>query len=297
MADGAGTGTGGGWRRRYSSRALTRREAHARQYVDKGLVTWDPDGPYPGIDGAKYLPGGLDVDRGFPEPLPVVLVSTRAMTEIITGWGSFPEMTSWVASRGTTGTGELDPPAAAAGARCVQEETVLAHALHRPGDLAALAGYLPSDTWTSDVRYDAWAAMLAVWQAGRRVCRETVAAALGARVAVIPPSKRQEHYGGRGLPWVMAYLRRLDQTLVGRDSARSAAVSLRGEDQQAIACQASRGTALPRQRRAVQAHARRVAMSSRPATVTAWEPPIQQPRTRLWRPELSQRPQRPWPRP
>jgi hypothetical protein len=208
-------------------------------------VTWDPDGPYPGIDGAKYHPGGLDIDQGFPEPLPVVLVTTRAMTEIITGWGSWPEATGWVASRGTTGSGELDPPPAAASARCVREEFVLAHLLHRPGDLPAMTGYLPPDTWTSDVRYDLWAAMLAVGWAGRRVRRETVVAALGERVALIPPRQWQEHYGGRGLPWAMAYLRRLDQTLVDRDAARSAAVSLRGEDQHAIARQAS----LPAQRR------------------------------------------------
>jgi hypothetical protein len=296
MGVGAASGPSGEWRRRYSARAPTRSEAHARQYIGQKLVTWDPDGPYPGIDGARYLPGGLDVDRGFPEPLPVVLVTTRAMTEIITGWGSFPEMTSWVASRGTTGTGELDPPAAAASARCAREETVLAHALHHPGDLPALAGYLPADTWTTDVRYDAWAAMLAVWQAGRRVCRETVAAALGERTGEIPPRQWQEHYGGRGLPWATAYLRRLDQTLPDRDAARSAAMSLRGEDQQAIARQTSKQTLLPR-RRAVQAHARRVTMPAHPAPVTGREPPIRHTRTRLSPPEPSQRPQRPWQHP
>jgi hypothetical protein len=260
MADGAGGVTGGQWRRRYSARAPTRREAHARNYVDQGLVTWDPDGPYPGIDGAKYLPGGLDVDRGFPEPLPVILVTTRAMTEIVTGWGSWPEATGWVASRGTTGTGELDPPPAAASACCVLEETVLAHALRHPGDLPALAGYLPSDTWTSDVRYDVWAALLDVRQAGERVCRETVAAALGERATVIPPRQRQEHYGGRGLPWAIAYLRRLDQTMPDPAAARSAAVSLRGEDQQAIARKASGPAPLRRPRQAVQSRARRVAI-------------------------------------
>lgn len=130
---------------------------------------------------------------------------------------------------------ELHPPRAAAGARCTREELVLAHLLRRPGDLPAIAGYLPADTWTSDVRYDLYGAMLDVVRAGQHVCRETVADALGERAARIPPRQWQEHYGGRGLPWAIAYLRRLDQTLADRDAVRSAAMSLRSEDQQAIA--------------------------------------------------------------
>jgi hypothetical protein len=245
MAAGAGSGPAAQWRRRYAGRAPAQRQVHARQWIAQDLVTWDPDGPYPGIDGATYHPGGLDINRGFPEPLPVVLVTARAMTEIITGWSSWPEAAGWVASRGTTGSGELDPPPAAASARCTREETVLARALRHPAGLPALAGYLPADTWTSDVRYDIWAALLAVRQAGHRICRETVTAALGERATVIPPRYWQEHYGGRGLPWAIAYLRRLDQTMPGPEAARSAAVSLRGEDQQAIARQASGPARVP----------------------------------------------------
>jgi hypothetical protein len=291
MAGGTGGVAGGQWRRRYSARAPTRSEAHARQYVDQGLVTWDPDGPYPGIDGAKYLPGGLDVDKGFPEPLPVILVTTRAMTEIIVGWRNWPEATGWVASRGTTGSGELDPPPAAASARCVREELVLAHVLRRPGDLPAIARYLPLDTWTSDVRYDLYGAMLDVVRAGQRVCRDTVAGALRERAVLIPPRQWQEHYGGRGLPWAMAYLRRLDQTLPDRDAARSAAVSLRGEDQQAIAQQARRRQ-LSGPRRAVQGRARprEVAAPARVVRVPAWASPVQQARTWPSPPGPEQRP-------
>jgi hypothetical protein len=277
-------------------RAPTQREAHARQYVDQKLVTWDPDGPYPGVDGARYLPGGLDIDQGFPEPLPVVLVTTRATTEIITGWGSWPEATGWVASRGTTGSGELDPPPAATSARCAREETVLAHALHHPEDLPALAGYLPPETWTSDVRYDLYGAMLDVVRAGRRVHRETVADALHERAALIPPRQWQEHYGGRGLPWAIAYLRRLDQTLVDHGSARTAAVSLRTEDQQAIARQATSPAVLPGPRRAVHGRARspRPAIAPTRATRTpASAPPAQQVRTRPSPPSLSPQTQGP----
>ena len=104
------------WKQRYASRARTPGQEHARQYVDGGLVVFDPAGPYPGIDGSAYHPGGLDEDKGFPAPLPVLLVASRGMTEMLVGWASWQQMLGWVASRGTTGTGELQAPPAAVSA-------------------------------------------------------------------------------------------------------------------------------------------------------------------------------------
>src|SRR5258708_626215 len=117
------------WKRRYSSRAPTLRQEHAGRYVDGGLVVFDPAGPYPGIDGSTSRPGGLDEDKGFPAALPVVLVVSRGMAEMLVGWANWREMLRWVASRGTTGTGDLEAPPAAASARCVREDAVLAYAL------------------------------------------------------------------------------------------------------------------------------------------------------------------------
>ena len=229
------------WRRRYALRAPTLRDQHAKRYVDGGLVVLDPDGPYPGVDGSCYHPGGLDENKGFP-PLPVVLVASRGMAEVLAGWGNFREMLGWVAGRGTTGTGELEKTPAAASARCVLEDTILAYALGRPADLAAVATYLPADTFTSDVRYDVYAAMLEVVHSGQRASPDRVAVALAERAAAIPSRHWQDHYGGRGLPWAQAYLRRLVQTLVAAEDARSAAASLRSEDRQAIARQAAART-------------------------------------------------------
>jgi hypothetical protein len=226
------------WRHRYALRAPTLRDQHAKRYVDHGLVVLDPDGPYPGVDGSSYHPGGLDENKGFP-PLPVVLVASRGMAEVLAGWENFREMLGWVAGRGTTGTGALEKPPAAASARCVREDTILAHALGRPADLPAVATYLPADTFTSDVRYDVYAAMLEVAHSGQRASPHRVAVALAERAAAIPSRHWQDHYGGRGLPWAQAYLRRLDQTLVAAEDARSAAASLRSEDRQAIARQAA----------------------------------------------------------
>src|ERR1700722_804987 len=73
------------WKRRYSSRAPTLRQEHARRYVDGGLVVFDPAGPYPGVDGSTYHPGGLDEDKGLPAALPVVVVASRGMAEILVG--------------------------------------------------------------------------------------------------------------------------------------------------------------------------------------------------------------------
>jgi hypothetical protein len=260
------------WRRRYSARAPVPCQEHARQYVDGALVILDPDGPYPGVDGSAYHPGGLDEDKGFPAVLPVVLVASRGMTEVLVGWASWREMLGWVASRGSTGTGELEAPPAAASARCVREDTVLAYALR--SDAGAVAEYLPADTFTSDVRFEVFAAMADVVRSGQRVTRERVAAILGKREAAIPPRERQEHYGGPGLPWAQAYLRRLDQSWPSAEDAQSAAASLRAEDRRALARQAAaqRRMAVPQRSAAWQDPGRRVLARARVAEVPARSP-------------------------
>jgi hypothetical protein len=45
-----------------------------------------------------------------------VLVASRGMAEMLVGWANWREMLRWVANRGTTGTGDLEVPPAAAGA-------------------------------------------------------------------------------------------------------------------------------------------------------------------------------------
>jgi hypothetical protein len=231
------------WKQRYSSRARTLCQEHARRYIDGGLVILDPAGPYLGIDGSTYHPGGLDEDKGFPAALPVLLVTSRGMAEMLVGWASWREMLGWVASRGTTGTGELEALPAVASARCVREDAVLAYALRSPAEVAAITEYLPPGTFTSDVRFEVFAAIADVMHSGLNVSKERVAAALGEREVLIPPRQRQEHYGGAGLPRAQAYLRRLDQSWVEAADARSAAASLRSEDRQAVAVAARRATA------------------------------------------------------
>jgi hypothetical protein len=114
------------------------------------------------------------------------------MTELVGGWDSYGQMQDWQASRGPTGSGRLTAPPPARKARCVAEETVLAHILGHPDDATAVAGYLPPWTWTSDVRHDLAAALLAVARTGRHATAAHVAAELEDRAASIPASVRRQ---------------------------------------------------------------------------------------------------------
>jgi hypothetical protein len=197
------------------------------------------------------------------------------MAEMLVGWANWREMLRWVASRGTTWTGDLEVPPAAAGAQCVREDAVLAYALRSHADAAAITQYLPHDTFTSDVRFEVFAAIADVTHSGLNVTRDRVAAALHERAWLIPPRQRQEHSGGAGLPWAQAYLRRLDQSWVQVADARSAAASLRREDRQAVAVAARQAVAVQAtavQRAAARSQRRTLAGAQRADTL-ALQPP------------------------
>jgi hypothetical protein len=244
---------GSEWRRRYSERTITWRERQARFLAAAGGIDWDPAGPYgPGIDGATYAPGWIEAGSEIPVGA-VLLIKTRAMTELIHGWDSYGQMQDWLASRGTTGSGRLTVPAGAQKARCVAEETVLAHMLGRMADVRPIAAYLPPWTWTSDVRHDLASAMLHVARTGRPAFTEDVARALEDRATSIPVSQLRQ-YGGRGLRWALLYLSRLDETPVTVEAARAAAIALRTEDAQAASL-AARRRSVRGPRRAVPATA------------------------------------------
>ena len=236
------------WRGRYAQRAITWRERQAR-FLAAGGADWDPAGPYgPGIDGALYTPGWIEGKPGDT----VLMIKTRAMTELVCGWDSYGQMQDWLASRGTTGSGSFVVPPPARRARCVAEETVLGHMLASPADAKAIGAYLPPWTWTSDVRHDLAAAILQVAVDERRhAFAARVAHVLEDRAPSIPVSQLRQ-YGGRGMRWAVQYLARLDETPVTVESARSAAMALRAEDAQAAVLTSRRGSA-PGRRWAVPA--------------------------------------------
>lgn len=54
------------WNTRYAARPETSADRDARRVINGGLIDFDPDGPFPGIDGSLYWPGytSLDTERG-----------------------------------------------------------------------------------------------------------------------------------------------------------------------------------------------------------------------------------------
>jgi hypothetical protein len=116
----------------------------------------------------------------------------------------------------------------------VQEELVLVSMLTDPASIPAVSCCLPPSAFTSDTRYDLYAAILAVTGRGQRCDRDLAAAELTRRAAWIPRHALHA-YGGPELPWAHAYLHRLDATPVTREAARQAVTALREEDHAAAA--------------------------------------------------------------
>ena len=102
-------------------------------------------------------------------------------------------------------------PAADAGRdrfRPWREEQVLARMLEAPAEVPALAAGLPPDTFTADVRYDIYAAILTVTSRGQRPDAEEVAVELNSRLAWLPDHALPA-YGGPAGRTAQAYLSRL----------------------------------------------------------------------------------------
>jgi hypothetical protein len=218
------------WGTRYDDRTTTPQQDLASWLTKRGRIDCDPNGPGLGIDGAYYQAGVVTTPRGNQ---PVVLVTSRGMHEIIRGWDSYEQMRGWIASRGSTGGGDLTPPAAAQSSRMVREERVLAHLLYHRRTMPEITRFLPAVTFTNDVRYDLYAALVtaarrdapctdaAVWQEfTRRLTRVPVAALAG--------------YGGPAGYTADLYRCRLIDTPVSHDEAVTAAISLRDEDRHAV---------------------------------------------------------------
>lgn len=214
------------WNTRYDARPSN----PAAQMIDamrqEGSIDFDPAGPYLGVDGAAYEPGAFTMGG---EQKPVLVVTGRGTAEIIAGWRSFDAMAGWVASRGTTGSGPLTPPPARHDCRAWEEDQVLARLIASPRDARRLVAGLAPDTFTTDVRYDLYQAVLAVGDRSGSHGPEQVAAELDRRLAAVPPYALVNYGGAAGL-FARAYLNRLAETIVDRDTAISVASILVQED-------------------------------------------------------------------
>jgi hypothetical protein len=198
------------WNTRYATRPRTADERDTRRLIDAGLIDFDPDGSYRGIDGSNYWPGYTSLETG-QQQAPVVLVSGRGLWQLVTGFDDQAAVERWLHDRGPMASGPLIAPDVPLLPRAVLEEHILARMLYRPGDLPASLASLPLTTFTADGRYDIYAAIITVARTGQRWNLEHVAAELGRRMDWVPEWALPSH-GGQGTPWPQAYLGRLANT-------------------------------------------------------------------------------------
>lgn len=220
------------WHSRYTSRGPMLAEPIAASLLrdqDGEAATWDPAGPYAGVDGARYRPGGLHLSHGTE---PALIAEGRGRTELVTGWESFGAMRDWIAQRGTGGSRELTPPPVPGPTRTWLEDTVLAHLVNRPYDAPGVFQALPPDTMTTDVRWDLFdAARRLSGDHGSYFSPEALVADAVSRLDSVP-SRELFRYGGTDGLFTRLYVHRLAETSVSRDEFREAIAALRREDRQ-----------------------------------------------------------------
>lgn len=255
------------WNTRYDARPT----APAAEMIDAmrkaGIIDFDPAGPYMGVDGAAYEPGAFTIG-GKQEP--VLVITGRGTAELVTGWPSFGAMAGWVASRGSTAGGPLTAPPAGRDCRAWEEDQVLARLVTSPREARQLTAALTPDTFTTDVRYDVYQAIVALAGRGGYYAPEQLAAELGMRMAAVPPYALVNYGGATGL-FARAYLARLASTEVSSEAAAATASTLVQED--------AHHRARPAQAAArAQAPAPAAGGDPRQGETLAAGPPLQQPR-------------------
>lgn len=214
------------WNTRYDARRSTPAAEMIDAMRQAGIIDFDPAGPYLGVDGAAYEPGAFTMSG---EQKPILVVTGRGSAEFITDWPSFDAMTSWVASRGTTASGPLTPPPAKRDCRTWEEDQILARLITSPRDTWRRTTGLTADTFTTDVRYDLYQAVVTVAGHSGSYAPEQVAAELGRRMAAVPAYALVNYGGTTGL-FARAYLARLASTEVSSERAAATASVLVQED-------------------------------------------------------------------
>jgi hypothetical protein len=214
------------WNTRYDARPSTPAAEMIDAMRQAGIIDFDPAGPYIGVDGAAYEPGAFMMSG---KEMPILVVTGRGMAEFIADWPGFDAMADWVASRGTTVSGPLTPPAANRDCRAWQEDQVLARLVTSPRDAPRLTEGLTHDTFTTDVRYDLYQAIVSLVDRSGHYTAEQLAAEVGMRMAAVPPYALVNYGGATGL-FARAYLARLASTEVSGEAAAATASVLVQED-------------------------------------------------------------------
>jgi hypothetical protein len=214
------------WNTRYDARPSTPAAEMIDAMRQAGVIDFDPAGPYMGVDGAAYEPGAFTFG-GRQEP--ILVITGRGTAEFVTDWPGFDAMADWVASRGTTASGPLTPPPARRDFRAWEEDQILARLVTSPRDAPQLTAALTPDTFTTDVRYDVYQAIVSLAGRGGYYDPEQLAAELGKRMAAVPPYGLVNYGGATGL-FARAYLARLASTEVTSEAAAATASILIQED-------------------------------------------------------------------
>jgi hypothetical protein len=255
------------WNTRYDARPTTPAAEMIDAMCQAGIINFDPAGPYLGVDGAAYELGAFTIS-GKQEP--ILVITGRGTAEFVTDWPSFDAMADWVASRGSTAGGPLTAPAAGSDCRAWEEDQVLARLVTSPREAGQLTAGLTPDTFTTDVRYDVYQAIVALAGRGGYYAPEQLAAELGMRMAAVP-SYALVNYGGATGLFARAYLARLASTEVTSEAAAATASILVEEDAHHRARPARAGAR-------TQAPAPAVREDPRHGETLAAGPPLQQPR-------------------
>ena len=199
------------WNTRYATRPQTAGERDTRRLIDAGLIDFDPDGSYRGIDGSNYWPGYTSLETG-QQQAPVVLVSGRGLWQLVTGFDDQAAVARWLHDRGPMASGPLTPPDVPSLPRAVLEEHILARDAVPPRRAARPrwphCRSPPSPrthVTTSTPPSSPWPAR------DSDGISSTSAAELGRRMDWVPEWALPRH-GGQGTPWPQAYLRRLANT-------------------------------------------------------------------------------------
>ncbi len=138
-------------------------------------------------------------------------------------------MADWVASRGSTASGPLTAPPAGPDCRAWEEDQVLARLVTSPREAPQLTAGLTPGTFTTDVRYDLYQAIVTLAGRGGYYTPGQLAAELGTRMAAVPPYALAGYGGATGL-FARAYLARLASTEVTSEAAAATASILVQED-------------------------------------------------------------------
>jgi hypothetical protein len=180
------------WNTRYDARPTAPAAEMSDALRQAGIIDFDPGGPYMGVDGAAYEPGAFTIS-GRHEP--ILVITGRGTTELVTDWPGFDAMADWVASRGTTASGPLTPLPARRDCRAWEEDQILARLVTSPRDAPHLTAGLKPDTFTTDVRYDVYQAITAIAGRGGYYAPEQLEAELSTRIAAVPPVRPRQLRG------------------------------------------------------------------------------------------------------